>query len=245
MTLCNYKTNYKHIHEETVIRLTNMLDEHNIHTKSFHTARDKLRNKSVYDLNLRLMSNRSHDERIYNIPHVFEVVALILGDFDFPSKKDIILETHTGKLQRINELHTSYLAYQYPLLFPYGEDEYRHGVLHRVEGCFNGTNKNKLTVREWLCFRIQSRENEAHTLFRSRRLFQQFLVDGYTMVESERLAFIRMNQSKLRVGKHDNLNHTSNNDAERQGSNKGERVILPSSFVCGRRYMDQLYFDAM
>jgi len=32
------------------------------------------------------------------------------------------MENIGGKLQRINELHTSYLGFQYPLLFPYGED---------------------------------------------------------------------------------------------------------------------------
>jgi len=37
------------------------------------------------------------------------------------------------------------------------------------------------------------------TILRSRRLFQQFVVDGYTMIEFNRLSFIRNNQSKLRV----------------------------------------------
>jgi len=93
MTLCNYRTNHKHINEETIIRSTNMLDEHNIYAKSFHMARDRLRDKLVCDLKLRLMSNRSQDGRIYNIPHVFEVVSVILDDFDSASKRDIILET--------------------------------------------------------------------------------------------------------------------------------------------------------
>ncbi|KAG4997228.1 hypothetical protein JHK84_028255 [Glycine max] len=179
---------------KTIIRSTNMLDEHNIYAKSFHMARDRLRDKLVCDLKLRLMSNRSQDGRIYNIPHVFEVVS-------------------ASKLQRIDDLNTSYLAYQYPLLFLYGEEGYRLDVLYRAKHCFNGSNTNKLTIREWLCFKIQSRENEAQTLFRSRRLFQQFLVDGSTMVG--------------------------------QRSNKGKRVILPSSFVGRQRYMDQLYFDGM
>jgi len=44
------------------------------------------------------------------------------GDFDANSKRDIIVETQHGQLQRIHELHSSCLALQYPLLFPYGED---------------------------------------------------------------------------------------------------------------------------
>ena len=46
--------------------------------------------------------------------------------------QDIILETRGGQLQRIDELHSSYLGLQYPLLFPYGEDGYRPDILHRA-----------------------------------------------------------------------------------------------------------------
>ncbi|KAI5426340.1 hypothetical protein KIW84_031951 [Lathyrus oleraceus] len=86
--------------------------------------------------------------------------------------------------------------------------------------------------------------NEAQTLLRSRRLYQQFLVDGFTMMESERLRSLRKNQSKLRVGKYHNLNEYNSN-GETHGSNTGKRVVLPSSYVGSRRYMDQLYFDGM
>ena len=44
------------------------------------------------------------------------------GDFDVNSKRDIIVETQHGQLQRIHELHSSYLVLQYPILFSYGED---------------------------------------------------------------------------------------------------------------------------
>ena len=118
-----------------------------------------------------------------------------VGDVDTASPRDIIMESRTGKLQRINELHTSYLGYQYPLLFPYGEDGYRHDISH----CDSlALKRNRLTIREWFCFRIQTRQCEPMTILKSRRLFQQFVVDGYTMIESERLSFIKNNQSKLR-----------------------------------------------
>ena len=93
-------------------------------------ARDILKDKVVPDVKLKLISNKENDGRIDNIPTVSEVAALITGDAEVGLTQDIILETQTGQLQRINELHTSYLALQYPLLFPYGEDGYRHDVLH-------------------------------------------------------------------------------------------------------------------
>jgi hypothetical protein len=63
-------------------------------------------------------------------------------------------------------------------------------------------------------------------------------------MEAERLNFLRFNQSKLRVGKYKNLNEYFATDTE--GSNNlGKRVVLPTSFVGGKRYMDALYFDGM
>ncbi|KAI5393542.1 hypothetical protein KIW84_060604 [Lathyrus oleraceus] len=64
------------------------------------------------------------------------------------------------------------------------------------------------------------------------------------MMELERLRWLRKNQSKLRVGKYHNLNEYNSN-GETHGSNTGKRVVLPSSYVGSRRYMDQLYFDGM
>jgi hypothetical protein len=93
---------------------------------------------------------------------------------------------------------------------------------------------------DWLSFRIQMRNFESQTLMCSRRLFQQFLVDGFTMMEAERLAWVRNHQSTLRVAKYQKLNSD-----EATGTKNGKRVVLPSSFVGSKRYMDQLYFDGM
>ena len=241
-----------------------MLYENNVHAQSFRMARETLSQGNVPNLKLRLISERSTDGRIYNQPTVSEVAALIVGDVDYAEKRDIIMQTQSGQLQRISEFHTSYLGYQYPLLFPYGKDGYRPNVKHRdqvsktqnmkesevtemesdVQPVKRVKKKRRLTIREWFAFRIQSRTNEAHTILRSRRLFQHFLVDGFTMMESERLTWLRKNQSKLRVGKYNSLSQY-NNDGQNQGANIGKRVVLPSSYVGSHRYMDQLYFDGM
>jgi hypothetical protein len=217
-----------------------MLDEHNVHAKAFRMARDRLEENNSDELRLKLIFERTSDGRTYNTPTVSEVSALIVGDVDYASCRDIILEKQTGRLKRINEFHPAYLAYQYPLIFPYGEDGYRRGTKLREEPGVEITKRNRLTIMDWLSFRIQTRENEAQTLLSCRRLFQQFLVDGYTMMESERLAWIINNQSKLRVSKYRKLNDENDN-----GEKVGKRVILPSTFVGGKRYMDGLYFDGM
>ena len=69
------------------------------------------------NIKLKLIANREKDGCTYNVPTIPEVAALIVDDFDANSKRYIIIETQHGQLQRIHELHFSYLALQYPLLF--------------------------------------------------------------------------------------------------------------------------------
>lgn len=58
----------------------------------------------------------------FNAPTCSEVAVVIVGQqFE---KRDIILQSHDNKLQRISELHRSYETLQYPLMFCRGEDGY-------------------------------------------------------------------------------------------------------------------------
>jgi len=235
---------HNQIQEHIVSQLSEMLDEYNVHAKTFRMARDRLQDAQVDNIKLKLIANREKDGRTYNVPTVPEVAALIIGDFDANSKRDVIIKTQHGQLQRIHELHSSYLALQYPFLFPYGEDGYRPDILHSSRSDGKKRKRNRLTMRKWFSYRLQCRSNESKTLLNSRRLFQQFVVEGYTMVESERLSYIRNNQKKLRVDKFCSLQQ-SLDDGSTKGLNKGKRVILPSTFVGSPLYMDQLYFDGM
>ncbi|XP_058773426.1 uncharacterized protein LOC131647553 [Vicia villosa] len=184
------------IDKNIVHKLKIMLDEFNIHAKFFRMARDILDDNAFLDLKLRVICDRPEDGRVYNRPTVSEVAALVMGDIDSACNRDIIIQARNGGLQRIDELHPSYLAYQYPLIFAYGEDGYRKNILHRYRHKTKVTRKNRQSIKDWLSYRLQERKYEAKTLLHSRRLFQQFLVDGYCMMESERLKWLRNNQSK-------------------------------------------------
>ncbi|KAH1213508.1 hypothetical protein GmHk_14G041449 [Glycine max] len=209
---------HNQIQEHIVSQLSEMLDEYNVHAKTFKMTTDRLEDGQVDNIKLKLIANREKYGRTYNVPTVPEVTTLIVGDFDANSKRDIIIETQHGQLQRIHELHSSYLALQYPLLFPYGEDGYRPDILHSSAPDGKKRKRNCLTMREWFSYRLQCRSNKSKTLLNSRRLFQQFVVEGL--------------QQSL-------------DDGSTKGLNKGKRVILPSTFVGSPRYMDQLYFDGM
>ena len=93
-------------------------------------------------------------------------------------------------------MHPSYLGMQYPLLFPYGEDGYRTGILMRGQ---QQGKRGTLSMRQFFSFRIQQRKNEFTTILLGKKLFQQFLVDSYTMIEAQWLSFVRNNQKNLRA----------------------------------------------
>nr|GEV90231.1 hypothetical protein [Tanacetum cinerariifolium] len=149
---------------------------------------------------------RQSDSKEYNLPTTSEVAALIVGDIaQSLDERDIIIETKLGNMQRINVLHRSFLSLQYPLLFPYGEDNYRTDILHRDVIDLNTKKHVRLTMMEYMAYLVQERPNQFSLIHHARRLFQQFLVDIFTMIETERLYFHRSKQKVLRCESYQNL----------------------------------------
>ena len=196
----------------TIIQfLKEMLDENNVLVKSYRMIRDRFHENPDMEVKLRLLGRRMKDGRTYNLPTTSEVAALIVGDIDEAfEKRDIMVETTSGTLQRINELHPSYLALQYPLLFPYGDDGYRVDILHRGLSPSTSNKRPMVTMREYFAFIIQDRVNIFSLILNAKRLFQQFIVDAYTMIESERLYYIRGQQNNLRCETYENLRKVQN-----------------------------------
>jgi hypothetical protein len=76
------------------------------------------------------------------------------------------------------------------------------------------------------------------------RLYQQYIVDQYLKIEASKLRYIKHNQAKLRVELYKGLVDAFNkSDANLEET--GQRLILPSSFNGGPRYMLNLFHDAM
>ncbi|XP_022014140.1 uncharacterized protein LOC110913626 [Helianthus annuus] len=229
----------------TIEGLKDMLDSCNPLVQSFRMVRDCFQENEFQDVSLKLIGTRDKDGRVHNLPTTSEIAALIHGDFDGAfDKRDIVVRKKSGGLQRINELHPSYLALQYPLIFPYAEDGYRVGIKHRGIAIEDEVLRTNLTIREFFCYKIQDRQNQFSLLVNAKKLFQQFLVDGYTMIESARLNYIRTQQPKLRVQNLKNLNATVES-GENNASSCGKPILLPSSFTGGSRYMMQKYLDVM
>ncbi|XP_072060218.1 uncharacterized protein [Arachis hypogaea] len=106
--LCDFSSETKSntIEAQIVYELKEMLDLHNHLAKNICFARDRFVEGSNPEIKLRLIRKRKKDGRVYNLPTVTEVAILIVGDIDDSIlKRDIIIESTSNRLQRINALH--------------------------------------------------------------------------------------------------------------------------------------------
>ncbi|XP_022722231.1 uncharacterized protein LOC111279552 [Durio zibethinus] len=215
---------------EEVDGLLDMLDEHNPLVKVFRMARDRFKETDFHLVKIRLLGKRKGDSTQYNLPSASEVAAIIVGDRSQSSgDRDIVVEEYGVGLRKIKEIHPSFMAMQYPILFPYGEDFNRTDIEY-VDADETISMKRKfVTFRDTLAFRLQQRHEEGETVIRGGRLFQQFSVDGFTFMEDE-----LYNGLKGAVVRGDTT-----------PASLGRRFILPSSFTGSPRYMVQYYQDAM
>jgi hypothetical protein len=106
-----------------------VMDYHNKLVESFRMVRDYLQSGQTVPVSLCLFRNRQHDPRTYNMPSIDEVAALVVGDIgDGEEGRDIVVREKDGYLRRILETHPKYIPLQYPLLFPFGEDQYQEKI---------------------------------------------------------------------------------------------------------------------
>ncbi|KAL8580062.1 hypothetical protein ACOMHN_065111 [Nucella lapillus] len=101
---------------------------------------------------------------------------------------------------------------------------------------------------DFYAYRMMSRDGSFNSLPRFKKLFSQYLVDIYAKVEQERLSYLFTHQGQLRAASYVALrDHVQGGDAANpsNAADIGQRIVLPSSFVGGPRYMHERTQDAM
>ncbi|CAF2070124.1 unnamed protein product [Brassica napus] len=224
--------------KEIIEPIMKMLNDVNPYVKQFRSAKERFRMNPEKTFHMRIVSRSDKDGRTYNMPTASEVAALIPGDFNLGmDKRDIVLQHKSGRLTRIDEIHISYLALQYPLLFVYGEDSFRVGIKKGVTEASKKLKKDTISMRQFFAFRIQERENESHALLYSRRLFRQFIVDAYTTIESNRLRYLKLNQTSLRSDSYDSIK-----ESENAGNTCMNEQDLFITFTCNPKWSELTRF---
>ncbi|XP_074346810.1 uncharacterized protein LOC141685613 [Apium graveolens] len=150
------------------------------------------------------------------------------------------------------------MQHQYPLLFPHGDiGYYREIPLNRpvkhskrdVEVTESEDPNKKgarkyITMREFYNYKLMIRLSEGLTAHLGGRLWQQYIVDAFTAIEKYRLDWIRDHQTTIRSDLYHNIRDAMQK-GDRNPSNIGKAIILPSSFTGSKRYMTQYFKDSL
>nr|XP_043611849.1 uncharacterized protein LOC122583518 [Erigeron canadensis] len=222
-----------------VSTLASTLSQSNEYVRLFKSAKDFCSTANIPDFVVRL--HDYHRLKNYGLPAPGTLGAIVCDDGSTFEEFDIVVRTKDDRPHKVSKLHPAYMPLQYPLLFSHAEQGW--SPVLRLANTSERCNRS-LTMNMFYKFQIHERAGRYTHLLRAGRLFQQYLVDCYVSIEHGRLDYFRNNQNNLRSeflqGLYDAL---SAGDVE--GRHVGKRVILPSSFTGGPRYMYQHYQDAL
>ncbi|PWA86276.1 hypothetical protein CTI12_AA141740 [Artemisia annua] len=103
-----------------VFKLIQILDTHNELVALFRTARDICNENDVPDFTIRLYN--VDGARQYELPSTDILGAIVFESGpETYTEYDVIIHKKGERPQRINKLHSTYMALQFPLLFVYGQ----------------------------------------------------------------------------------------------------------------------------
>jgi hypothetical protein len=222
-------TRMPNLNEDLLYRIREQLNLINPFVKTLRSAVSR----GIPEFSLIVTEDGVPDIRRWNKPTAPELAAIIPSE---GNSRKIVVFPFYGRPKRISEIHPSYDALHFVLLFPAGEDGWHHQL-------FLPKMNKHVTVLQFTSHRLQIRHNSFNLLFHARRLFEEYAVDSYAKIESERLKYLRLNQGNLRAEAYQGL--TDALSAGKNLSEIGKRVILPASFIGSPRHFNQLYHDAM
>ena len=233
---------FDHLRIDIIRDLQDILNQENSYVLSFKTAIDQApgdQYKLVIHADRQI---RGHHRGTLNAPSTNEV-AVIMSTEPTANRDIVVYPTdNNAPLQRIAETNRAYDPLQYPLLFPFGEDGYQFGIFKQ-----NPATGRQLaatvSAMEFYGYKFMIRPHEFNTVLTSRKLAQQYFVDMYAKIETDRLLYLRMNQAQLRASEYIHLQDSMNNEGHSRKT--GQMVILPSSFMGGPRYMHEKALDAL
>lgn len=247
MQVATYAKSTFRPNEEIVAALIQMLNDHNPIVQLFRTARDRLSKNSSDQYCIRLFGDPDKHGDIFSAPVASEVVGLVVGDLGTSDVgRGLLVEDQAGNLHKVGEKHCKFMAMQYPILFPYGEDGYHESIRYRQCRRSSAIKRKNVTMVEYFAYRLHDRAEDFNTPMRCKRGTQSYLIDGYCCVEESRLSHYRSKsfQAKYRAAPRKEICETVSKGILK-GSEAGQRIYLPSSHIGSPRYLYQNYLDCV
>lgn len=248
------------LNRDTMKYLEDLLLSSNHYTHVFFHAKEVLDRSPSHDLGIRVVADSSADAGRYNVPVVNEVAIVLPGDQSHSvPPRDIVLHLRDGDLQFIHDHHPAYIPLHYVLLFPYGTPGWTYGLSLRpvqdqreenddedVLETVDVGNEKHVTQAMFYSYRLHTRDNQFPIIHYGGRLFQQFVCDVWVSTDQNRLRWIENHQPQLRAALYSGLEDAvEHSDSDVELRDLGRRIVLPSSYTGGPRYMNQRFQDAI
>jgi hypothetical protein len=206
----------------------------NTYVQQFRQAMD-IPAADVAEYEIVIKVNGTVDKRRYNAPAAAELAGFMPGTDNelLDHARDVVVRARAGLdmsgLRRISDCHRAYDPLRFPLLYPHGEHGWHPDIVPRAN-----SDDKKITAMMYSAYFMHDRPNDNCNICRAGRLYQEWLVDQYCKIESQRLLYIKLNQSSIRADLYQGVA-----DAARAGDTtaamQGRSVVLPSSFTGGPR----------
>jgi hypothetical protein len=187
--------------------------------------------------------------------------AVAGNDPSTTTTRDVIIKHCGGSLSRISELNRKYDPLHYVLLHPRGELGWSPEIKEVMP---------QATAMNYYAYKLAFWYPDYSLHHWSGRLFQQYCVDQYVTIETERLSYILYNQDNFRVEQYYGVVDAYENGVQ-LGNDTGTipfqffpiyllisyfhdviffmdtgcRIVLPTSFIGGPRDMKARFQDAM
>ena len=179
--------------------------------------------------------------RVYNVPESLKELSVVTNE----KPHDLVLNLRGGGLQFISDLNPKAMPLHFSLLFPEGTLGYDM-EMKQIDGV------KRVSPRQFFSYHLNIRHTLSDYIFTAKRLFQEWILHGWIITESQRLNYQRQNQKNLRADTYKNIQEAVaerrqptdsmyNNEQE----NAVGRKILASSFQCSPRWYNEKFQDAM
>eukprot|EP00794_Sanderia_malayensis_P012605 gene12605-biopygen10044 len=199
-----------------------------------------------------IITSRANQDRRCDTPAASEIAAIYStkdGGAPDPNERTMHIQRCDGYLINIKATNPAADPLTYPLLFPFGEHGWGTTIARlpsarsQIPADQAERRQTRVTPSQFYTYRIQVREGFS-VLHLSRLLFQQYLVDAFTKIEGNDLAYIRYHQKDLTVesykglmdhlyrrAEQQNLIAQAHNPGAAQHNHVGRVIILPCTFT--------------
>ncbi|KAH9095277.1 hypothetical protein Ae201684P_013393 [Aphanomyces euteiches] len=209
------------LNQSTVTKIQHLLLQHNAFTQLYKHAKDIPKDD---DMRLVLTAQPRSNSRTHNLPTCSEIAVL----FSETSKsgRHILLHGTDGPV--LSEVVPDYRVGKHDFGWSYGNK--------------SGLNGKNVSLNNYARYHLYER-GAFSPLHASGPLLQVFAVDNFAKVENQRLGFLRDQTNNLRSDMYRAVHDSVSHDVD--VNSIGKRIVLPSSYTGGPRYMRQRYLDAM